>query len=143
MPADTAARTVFRDLRDRACAYLYWSTTLRNVCAWCENVYGYLDPASDAVAKATYEKNLQAAIDLELTNTRALLELIEKSPTEFMAVSSVAESTFFYGENIGEHLRTKLRLTEKYRHRAPRIDRSIMWRAAPGTVWPEGWPATT
>jgi hypothetical protein len=143
LSADATARPVFSDLRDRVCAYLYWSTTLRNVCAWCENVYGYLDPASDAVAKATFEKNLQAAIDLELTNTRALLELIESSPTEFMAVSYVAESTFFYGENIAEHLRTKLRLTEKYRHRAPRIDRHIMWRPAPGTVWPEGWSATS
>ena len=56
-----------------------------------------------------------------------------------MVVSGVAESTFLYGENLVEHLRTKLRLTEKYRHHAPRIDKGIYWRATPGVHWPEGW----
>jgi len=133
---------VFRDLHDRVRAYLHWSTTLRNVCAWCENVYGCLDPAADAAARAACEARLQAAIDLELANTRGLLELFETSPTEFMAVSGVAESTFFYGENFAEHLRTKLRLTEQYRHHPPRIDRDILWRPAPGTHWPPGWSAS-
>jgi hypothetical protein len=67
---------------------------------------------------------------------------METTTTEFMVVSSVAENTFFYGENLADHLRTKIRLTEKYRHHQPRIDRHIMWRPAPGTVWPEGWSAT-
>jgi hypothetical protein len=132
----------FRDLHDRVRAYLHWSTTLRNVCAWCENVYGYLDPAAAAAAKAACETRLQAAIDLELANTRGLLELLETSPTEVMVVSGVAESTFFYGENFAEHLRTKLRLTEQYRHHPPRIDRDILWRPAPGTHWPPGWSAS-
>jgi hypothetical protein len=60
-----------------------------------------------------------------------------------MAVSGVAESTFFYGENLADHLRTKIRLTEKYRHHLPRIDRDIFWRAAPATHWPEGWSITS
>jgi hypothetical protein len=133
------SHAVFTDLRDRVRAYLHWVTSLRSVCAWCENVYGYLDPTSDAATKAACEKKLQAAIDLELANTRGLIELIETSPTEFMAVSAIAENTFFYGENLVDHLRTKLRLTEKYRHHPPRIDREIMWRPAPGTHWPQGW----
>jgi len=136
-------RAVFTDLRDRVQAYLHWSTTLRNVCAWCENVYGYLDAASDAATKAACEMKLQAAIDLELANTRGLIQLIETSSTEFMVVSAVAENTFFYGENLVDHLRTKLYLTEKYRHHPPRIDRDIYWRPAPGTHWPEGWKATS
>ncbi len=132
-------RSVFIDLRDRVRAYLHWSTTLRNVCAWCENVYGYLDSASDAATKAACEKQLQATIDLELANTRGLIALMESTQTEFMVVSAIAENTFFYGENLIEHLRTKIRLTEMYRHCPPRIDRSIYWRPAPGTHWPEGW----
>ncbi len=131
---------VFADLRDRVRAYLHWATTLRNICAWCENVYGYLE-AKDAAAKSACEKKLQAAIDLELANTRGLLELLETSATEFMAVSNVGETTFFYGENLADHLRTKLRLTEKYRHHPPRIDRDIYWRPNPGTQWPAGWEA--
>jgi len=133
----------FTDLRDRVRAYLYWTTTLRNICAWCENVYGYLDPAATAETKAACQQRLQAAIDLELANTRALIELIETSGTEFMVVSGVAENTFFYGENLVEHLRTKLRLTAQYRHHPPRIDRDAYWRPAPGTHWPEGWSASS
>ncbi|MEY2878037.1 MAG: hypothetical protein RLZZ15_417 [Verrucomicrobiota bacterium] len=139
---NSAARTVFTDLRDRARAYLHWVTTLRNVCAWCEHVYCYLDEKSDAATKTACERKLQAAIDLELANTRDLIELLETTKSEVLVVSGVAETTFFYGENLVAHLRTKLRLTEKYRHHAPRIDRNIYWRPNPGTVWPEGWSAT-
>jgi hypothetical protein len=131
----------FRDLHDRVRGYLHWSTTLRNVCAWCEHVYSYLDPAADAPTKAERVTRLQSTIDLELTNIRDLIQLIETSPTEFMAVSRVGENTFFYGENLVTHLRTKVRLTEQFRHHPPRIDRSIYWRPVPGTHWPEGWLA--
>ena len=131
----------FHDLHDRVRGYLHWSTTLRNVCAWCEHVYGYLDPATDTATKAEHATRLQSTIDLELTNIRDLIQLIETSPTEFMAVSSVGENTFFYGENLVTHLRTKVRLTEEFRHHPPRIDRAIYWRPVPGTHWPEGWLA--
>ena len=137
LAADSAG-IVFTDLRDRVRAYLHWVTTLRNVCAWCENVYGYLE-SKDAAAKAAHEQKLQAAIDLELTNIRSLIELLETTPHEVLVLSGVAENTFFYGENLVEHLKTKLRLTEQYRHHPPRIDPDIFWRPIPGTTWPEGW----
>lgn len=133
-------RAVFTDLRDRVRAYRHWVATLRSVCAWCENVYGYLG-AADATAKAVFEKQLQAAIDFELANIRGLIELLESTPSEVLVLSGVAENTFFYGENLVEHLKTKVRLTEKYRHLPPRIDRDIYWRPIPGTTWPEGWSA--
>lgn len=132
---------VFTDLRDRVRAYLHWVTALRNVCAWCECVYGYLDEKADAATKASYEKKLQAAIDLELENTRGLISLLETTPHEVLVLSGVGENTFFYGENLVEHLKTKLRLTEKYRHNPPRIDPALFWRPIPGTTWPEGWAA--
>lgn len=138
--ADGEARAVFTDLRDRVRAYLHWATSLRNVCAWCESVYGYLD-AADAGVKAACEKKLQASIDLELANIRGLIELLETTKSEVIVVSGVTETTFFYGENLVEHLRTKIRLTEKYRHLPPRIDKNAYWRPVPGTVWPEGWSA--
>jgi hypothetical protein len=139
--AESQARLVFTDLLDRARAYLHWVTTLRNVCAWCECVYGCLAADSDAAAKSACEQKLQATIDLELANTRGLIELLTTTQSEVLVVSGSAESTFFYGENLVDHLRTKLRLTEQYRHHPPRIDRDIYWRPAPGTVWPEGWAA--
>ena len=78
-------------------------------------------------------------IDLELANVHDLLDLVENSKTEVIAISTISETTFVYGENLASHLREKIRLTEKYRHHPPRIDRDIYWRPAPGTHWPEGW----
>jgi hypothetical protein len=143
-PGETGAYAVFRDLRDRVRGYLHWVTTLRNVCAWCENVYGYLAAvsANDPGAQSACESKLQAAIDLELENTRGLITLFETTTTEFMVLSGVAENTFIYGENFIDHLRTKVGLMEKYRHHPPRIDRGILWRPLPGTTWPEGWEPT-
>lgn len=131
-------RAVFSDLRDRARAYLHWVTTLRNVCAWCESVYGYLSTDDTSVREAS-EKKLQETIDLELSNTHSLIELLETTDTEVLVLSGIAENTFFYGENLVEHLKTKILLTEKYRHLKPRIDRTAYWRPVPGTHWPEGW----
>ncbi len=138
LAATDAARGVFVDLRDRVRGYQHWVTALRNVCSWCDCVYTYLE-ATDDSAKKTAVDRLQKSIDLDLANTRGLIELIETTDTEFMAVSGVAENTYFYGENLLELLHNRIRLTEKYRHHAPRIDRDIMWRPVPGTHWPEGW----
>jgi hypothetical protein len=140
--AASPAQVVLADLRDRVRAYLHWVTSLRSVCAWCECVYGYIG-AADAATQAACEQKLQAAIDLELANIRGLIALLETTPSEVLVVSGVAENTFFYGENLVAHLKTKLRLTEKYRHAKPRIDKDVMWRPTPGTQWPAGWAATT
>lgn len=140
--ATGSAGTVFFDLRDRVRAYLHWLTSLRNVCAWCETVYGYLG-TDDPKAKAAFEQKLQAAIDLELVNIQGLIKLLETTESEVLVVSGVAENTFFYGENLVEHLKTKLRLTAQYRHHKPRIDKDAYWRPIPGTTWPAGWSASS
>jgi hypothetical protein len=132
------SHAVFVDLRDRVRAYQHWVTSLRNVCAWCDSVYGYLG-TTDRAVRATCEKTLQAAIDSELDNARGLLGLLETTSVDVVALSGVADNTFIYGENLPELLRTKIRLTEKYRHHPPRIDPEIYWRAVPGTHWPAGW----
>ncbi len=136
------AAKVFTDLRDRVRAYFHWVSSLRSVCAWCENVYAYLGATDDAT-RAASETKLQAAIDFELANIRGLIELLETTQSEVLVVSGIGETTFLYGENLVDHLRTKIRLTEKYRHHKPHIDPDIFWRPLPGTTWPEGWAATT
>jgi hypothetical protein len=138
---EEGASAVFRDLRDRARAYLHWITSLRSVCAWCEHVYGYLSTSDDR-EKSACESKLQQAIDLELANTKGLIELLQTTSSEVLVVSGIAETTFLYGENLVSHLQTKIRLTEKYRYLTPRIDRDIYWRPIPGAHWPEGWAAT-
>lgn len=139
---DARAAEVFGDLHDRIRAYMHWVTSLRNVCAWCECVYGYID-AKDDGAREACEKKLQAAIDLELANINGLVSLLETTPHEVLVVSGTGNNTFFYGEDLVANLKTKIRLTEQYRHHKPRIDREIYWRPIPGTSWPEGWSATT
>jgi hypothetical protein len=139
---DARAAKVFSDLHDRVRAYRHWVTSLRNVCAWCECVYGYIDAKDDATRDAC-EQKLQTAIDLELENARGLLQLLETTPHEVLVISGAGNNTFLYGEDLVANIRTKIALTEKYRHHKPRIDRDIYWRPIPGTQWPEGWSAST
>ncbi len=136
---DAQATAVLADLRDRLRAYRHWATTLRTVVAWCSGVYGYL-ASKTARQKQRHEQFLQHAIDIELENARGFLDHFENSPTEFMVVSATGENTFIYGENLGDHVRNKIRLMEKYRHRKPCIDQHILWRPAEGQPWPEGFP---
>jgi hypothetical protein len=134
--ANAAALAVFTDLHDRARAYRYWCGSLRSVCAWCADVYGYL-AATKAADRARHEKSLQATIDLELANTQALHALLTTAKTEVICVSGVGNNTFFYGEDLPELLLTKIRLMRKYRNRKPHIPADTMWLPAPGTTWPK------
>lgn len=129
---DGQAQAVFVDLRDRIRALKAWATVQRNTCAWVAAVHGTLalEDGQDAERDA-FRADLDRMIDLDLQNTRDLLDLWETSTTEWMLVSDVAETSFIYGENFGDLLRRKLELTEQYRDRAPRIDRDILWRLAP------------
>lgn len=121
------ARAVFADLRDRIRALRCWAVTQRNTCAWVAGVYGYLE-TDDASCRAAFRQYLDEMIRLDLENTRELLDLWENSPTEFMLVSDVGETSSIFGENFGDLLRRKIELTEQYADRPPRIDRDILWR---------------
>lgn len=133
---DPTAQAVFADLLDRARAYRAWCGSLRMVCAWCAHVYGYLE-SKTAADKKQHEKSLQAAIDLELENTAELIALLEQNRTEVMVLSAVGNNTFFYGEDLPQLLREKIRLMKKYRAKKPRIARDILWRPVPGGIWPK------
>ena len=124
---DDAVRAVYRDLLDRTRALRCWATTQRNTCAWVGDVYGALG-ADTEDDRERHVEALQATIDLDLDNTRALLDLWETSSTETVLVSDVGETSFIYGDNLGALLRRKIELTEAYRDRAPRIDPDILWR---------------
>lgn len=133
---EPTVQKVFSDLLDRARAYRAWCGSLRMVCAWCAHVYGYLESKS-AVEKKQHEKLLQAAIDEELANTENLIALLKADRTEVMALSATGNNTFFYGEDLPELLREKIRLMKKYRRLKPRIDKDILWRPVPGAQWPK------
>lgn len=124
---DEATRRVYADLRDRTRALQYWATTQRNTCAWVAGVYGYLRAETDA-ERDGFQQEVQAMIDLDLENTRRLLALWEEGDTETFLVSDVGETSFVYGDNIGELLKRKIELTEQYRHHAPAIDADLIWR---------------
>jgi len=122
-----ATRAVYTDLLDRTRALHSWVTTQRNTCAWVADVYGYLSAETDD-QRAAHIDSLQHTIDLDVANAKRLLELWETSDTETILISDVGETSFIYGENLGENLRRKLELTEQYRDRVPRIDPDILWR---------------
>ena len=121
------SRAVYTDLLDRARALRCWATTQRNTCAWVAGVYGYLGADTDA-EREQHLGDVQATIDLDVENTRRLLALWEEGGTETFLVSDVGETSFVYGDNIGDLLRRKLDLTERYRDRTPAIDSGIVWR---------------
>jgi hypothetical protein len=125
--APEPARHVFVDLRDRVRALRCWATTQRNTCAWVAGVYGFLKSDSDA-EKEKMRADLQEMIDLDLANTRELLDLWETADTEVILVSDVGETSFIYADNLTELLKRKIELTELYRDRDPYIDRDIIWR---------------
>ena len=127
---DEPTQRVFLDLEVRIRAAKIWATTLRNLCSWVTNVYGYQRTESQA-EKASFNNELQKTIDKDIENTTALLELWTQSPVEFMLIAEPGETSYIYGENFGEHLKLKVELTDKYRHHTPYIDRNIIWRIPP------------
>jgi hypothetical protein len=122
-----SARPVFVDLLDRIRALRCWTRTQRNTCAWVAGVYGYMEEDSPA-ERERLRQYIQDMIDLDLENTKDLLDLWETSETECFLVSDIGETAYIYGENIGQHLRRKIELTKQYRHVEPWIDRDIIWR---------------
>ncbi len=122
-----SARAVFQDLYDRTRALLCWTTTMRNITAWVAGVHGYLETDNEA-DKKRFSSYIQDMIDLDVENTRNLLDLWENADTEFMMVSEQGQTAYIYGENLGDDLRRKLELTERYRNVEPFIDREVMWR---------------
>ena len=90
--------------------------------------YGIMEGAAGDADRERYARYTQEMIDLDLQNTRDLLDLIENTTTEFMVVSSQGQTAFIYGENLPDDLRRKIELTEKYRNVEPFIDPEILWR---------------
>ena len=118
---------VFTDLRDRLQALRCWVRTQRSVAAWLAGVYGYLGTEEVAQKKA-WRDYLDDMMDRDIQNTRDLLELWQSSRVNFMVVSKSGETSYIYGENLGDLLRRKIQLMEEYCHVEPRIDPDIMWR---------------
>ncbi len=118
---------VFTDLYDRVRALRCWAMTQRNTCAWVAGVYGYLSADTDAERK-NYRAVIDDLMDLELDNAHALLDLWNTSQTEFMLISDIGETSYVYGENLGDLIERKIKLMEQYRHVEPDIDRGILWR---------------
>jgi hypothetical protein len=121
------ARRVFTDQYDRLRGLRCWVGTLRSLSAWVAGVHGFLG-TKDQTQKQSWRKYLDDMMARDLQNTKDLLELWESSTVDFMVVSKTGETSFIYGENLGELLRHKITLVEKYRHVEPRIDMNIMWK---------------
>lgn len=122
-----AIHHVFQDLLVRANAAQCWAVTQRNLCTWVHHVYRFLEEDDDQI-KDQHIEALQTMIDVDLKNTRALLDLWNDDQIKFMLTSEAGETSFIYGEDFGAQLQRKIELTEQYRHHNPYIDRDIIWR---------------
>lgn len=121
------SRQVFVDLRDRLLGLRCWVRAQRSVAAWVAGVYGYL-ATDDANQRKAWRGYLDDMMTKDIQNTQDLLELWESSRVNFMVVSKSGETSYIYGDNLGDLLRRKIGLMEEYRHVEPKIDDTIMWR---------------
>lgn len=120
-------RKVFTDQRDRMIGFKCWVRTLRNVAAWIAGVHTYLN-SNDPSVKAENRKLVHDLVLDEIENAKELLRLWETSNTEFMIISETGETSFIYGENIGQKIRRKIELMQGRENDEPYIDPDFMWR---------------
>lgn len=121
------SRQVFVDQRDRLRGLRCWIRTQRSVAAWVAGVYNYL-AADGAEQKKEWRTYLEDMMTKEIQNAQDLLELWETSRVDFMVVSKTGETSYIYGENLGELVHRKIQLMQEYRKVEPRIDPDIMWK---------------
>jgi len=121
------ARKVFIDQRDRLRGFRCWIMTLRSVAGWVAGVYGYLAADSNQMKKEC-RIYLDDVMTKEIQNAKDLLQLWQTSKVNFMVVSKTGETSYIYGENLGELIKRKIELMEAYRGVEPRIDDKIMWK---------------
>jgi hypothetical protein len=126
-----ALRSFWTETRDRLLAYRSYCRTLRNIAGWIAGVHGYLD-AKDEETRQERLELVQETVSDELQNARELLELWESSRVDFIPVAAQGESMHTYGSNLGDLLRKKIDLMERYGHHDPFIDPDYMWRMPEG-----------
>jgi hypothetical protein len=127
----TKGSAVWVDLRDRLRAFHCYAETLRNICGWIAGVHGYLE-ATDQVEKVRRRAQVYDTCARELDNSRDLLALWERSDIDFMPLMAHGETTHHYGTNLGDLLRHRIDLMERFGDREPAIDPDYMWRLPPG-----------
>jgi hypothetical protein len=122
------APPVLYDQAVRLGALRCWLETQRNVAAWVESVYAWLDNPSEAANGGARER-VRATIDREIANSRSLLRLLE-SPVEFMTTTDLGETPLIHGRNLPDLLRKRIALMERHRDDRPWIDHDYMMRKA-------------
>jgi len=118
---------VFLDQCDRLRGLRCWIGTSRSTAAWVAGVYGYLEAKENAM-KERCRAYLRKMVAEEIQFARDLLRLWKTSTTHWMVVSQVGETSYIYGENLGELIRKKIALMEKYGDVEPYIDPNFIWR---------------
>ena len=129
---EEAARKHFGILRDRLRAYRSYCRTVRNIVGWIAGVHGYLNAEDDVNEAGRDSSKSRRWWRSELQNTRDLLDLWESTDVNFIPITESGETMHTYGANLGELLRKKIELTERYGDRDPYIDPEYMWRMPEG-----------
>ena len=125
---EEAKEGILFDQKIRIEALKCWMMTQRNVAAWVNYVYGYMESA-DSEGRALNKEKVKGVILAEVKNTKALLNLLD-SGIEFMAVTEKGETPLVYGDNLTKLLMNKLALMEQHMDDDPFIDHNYIERKA-------------
>ncbi len=113
-------KNVIHDQLIRLKALRCWFMTQRNVAAWINGVYGFMNAATDK-EKVETKEILKEMINKEIVNSQELAELL-KTDVEFMATSGMGETQLVYGDNLVELLPKRIALMKQHMNDDPYID---------------------
>jgi hypothetical protein len=127
------AKQYLGELYDRFRGIRCWFRNQRNIAAWVAGVHGYLE-TNDKTVRDECRALLHDMVLDEVENTRQLLELWETTDKKWMYYSGVGETTFIYGDNLGEYLKRKIEIMQGHENDEPYIDPNFQWRV-PDIPW--------
>jgi hypothetical protein len=105
-----------------------WVMTQRNLAAWVDGVYGYMESTAK-VERRRARAALVDAIKKEIANSELLLTLLDTG-VEFMATTDLGETPLMHGRNLRDLLAKRIALMKRHMNDEPFIDHDYMMRMA-------------
>jgi len=123
-----SAAPVFHDQLVRIKALKCWLTTQRNIAAWVDTVYGFMNADTQEEKRRFKTLNREMMLN-EIGNAGALLALFAEG-VEFMSLTDRGETPLIYGTNLPELIVRRIRLMKEHLDDDPHIDHQYIERMA-------------
>ncbi|MFC2121242.1 hypothetical protein ACFLTI_06580, partial [Bacteroidota bacterium] len=105
-----------------------WFKTQRNVAAWINGVYAYMN-SDNTIEKNRHIKYIKDMMRMEIENTKDLSDLFV-SGVEFMSITDQGETQLIHGDNFKDLLKNRIKLMEIHMNDEPWIDMNYIERKA-------------